>query len=947
MRASFVAAITAPLLLAVAPAQRGLPSPQEALGHDVGADHFLADYSQLTAYWRTLASRSDRMHLREIGKTAYGQTMLMAVISSPQNLAAAEAHRATSGRLAKGRAEDGKPLSAAQIEALASTGRAVIWIDAGLHATESIAGQNILELVWRMVARDDDETRRILDNVILLACPVNPDGMEMVARGYMASGRVGNLPVLYQKYCGHDNNRDHYACNTIEAQVVTRVFYHEWFPQVVYNHHQSAPRGTIIFTPPFRDPFNHNVDPMVVRGVEFIATNMNSRFAWEGKAGVISRSGAPYSMWWNGGLRTTAYFHNMIGILTEVFGHPDPTAIVQTTERRLASSDYPEPIGSRTWHARETIEYLQTANYSILDTAARYRVELLRNMGRMAVNSIERGSRDHWTPTPVLVARANAAQRAARAAPPAEASADEGAASGEAGAEGAEAGRGRRGRRADDVRVLRADDAVFQDPALRDARAYVMAADQRDGESLRRFIRSLRFNGVEVQQATAAFDANGKTFPAGSFVVQCAQAFRPHVLDMFEPQWHPDDLGANGEPIRPYDSAGWTLAMQMGVQVDRVLDALTGPFQPIGDDVRLPPLVVLDSGVGWVVMAGDNGAFRAVNRLLAANVRVERAPNAGGFFVPAGAGVTAQVAEIARDLGVRFVSVGSVPEMRTPLRAARIGVFDPWGGNMEAGWSMWMLDQFDFPYERVYGDAVEAGDLRARYDVLLFSTGLPAPSARGDAQSRPRGGDEAGSTTATTREAAAKVLAAMPPFEDWSAQAGRIERISREKGIPNLRAFVAAGGTLLCFAGQNSRAVRAFDLPVEVGVFRDEDGEKRAVSSREFFIPGSLLGVDFPGKRHPLSFGMPVQIAAMFRRSDVLEVGADAGAGARVVATYGSAELKSGWALGIEFLNGKAAVVECPLGDGRVVLYGPDVLYRGQPHASFKLVFNALFRVDG
>jgi hypothetical protein len=293
--------------------------------------------------------------------------------------------------------------------------------------------------------------------------------------------------------------------------------------------------------------------------------------------------------------------------------------------------------------------------------------------------------------------------------------------------------------------------------------------------------------------------------------------------------------------------------------------------------------------------------------------------------------------------------VGHAPEGREPLRPARIGVFDPWGGNMESGWSQWVLEQFEFPFAQVFGDAVEAGDLAARCDVLLFSTGLPAASARGDAQSRPRGGDEPGAPVATTAETAHKVLEALPPFEDWSKQRGRTERISREKGVPALRAFVEAGGTLLTFAGQNARAARLFDLPVEVGLFRDQDGERRALSSRDFFIPGSLVAVQHHGgSSHPLLAGMPIQIAAMFRRSDALAVQPDAGDRARVVATYGErAELISGWALGIEHLNGKAAVVECPLGKGRVVMYGPDVIYRGQPHASFKLVFNALYGAAG
>ncbi|MEZ5966821.1 MAG: M14 family metallopeptidase [Planctomycetota bacterium] len=916
------------VLLACLPrAQTKLLPPERALGHEVGADRRLASYTELVAYWQQLAAASDRMQLREIGTSGYGQTMWMAVISSPQNLRGVERLRRISATLASGRDDAGASLADDAIAALAEEGRAVVWIDAGLHATEAIAGQNILELVWRMVSRDDLETRRILDEVVLLACPVNPDGMEMVARAYAAAGRVGNLPVLYQRYCGHDNNRDHYAANTAETRAVARVFYHEWFPQIVYNHHQTAPRGTVIYTPPFRDPHNYFVDPLVVRGIEFVAANMNARFAWEGKAGVISRSGAPYSMWWNGGLRTTTCFHNMIGILTEVFGHPDPTELTQGLDRRLGSGDYPMPIGTRTWHARDTIEYLQTANYAILDTAARYRVQLLANFGRMAVNSIARGSRDHWTPTPKMVATAERAARAGTDADAAEPPTEDA---------GGEAGEPRRARQPDAASAAAA--AVFEDPALRDARAYLLPADQPDGAALRRFLQSLRATGVEVWQArgtcTVADGASTEQIAPGTFVVRCDQAFRPHVLDMFEPQWHPDDLGKDGQPVRPYDSAGWTLAMQMGVRFERAFAAVEGDLRPV-DEVVLPPREA-PAADRLALPLGNGDAYRVANRVLRAGGQVARGEGRGAdatLVVAADDSTRPLLERAARELGVAMTA--STRGEGVTLRAARVGVFEPWGSSMDTGWTEWVLDHYEFPYERLYGTAVEAGDLAARFDVLVFATGLPSTSPAGDAQSRRQVG---AADRASTREAAEKVLAAMPPFEDWSGQLERFTRISRDQGVPNLRAFVDAGGTLLVFGGQNQRAAKHFDLPVEVGLYRGEGKARRALSSRDFFIPGSLVALEAEAP------GVPARIAAMFRRSDAISVLPDAGDRVRVLASYGArAELLSGWALGLEHLDGKAAVVECKVGRGRVVLYGVDVIYRGQPHASFKLVFDMLY----
>lgn len=511
-------------------------SPKQFLGHDVGEDRWLCNYTDLVRYFRAVEAASDRVTLRDIGETGYGQRMLMAVITSPANQRRLEELRSISERLC--RARDGDEAVA---RALAASGKAVVWIDAGLHASECIAGQNVIELVWQMASRQDPEVQRILDNVILLACPVNPDGLQLVANAYAATGST-SLPVLYQRYCGHDNNRDFYACNTVEATHTSRVFYRQWYPQIIYNHHQSAPSGTILFTPPFRDPFNYQYDPMVVRGIELVAAHMNARFAFEGKPGVISRSGAPYSTWWNGGLRSTCYFHNMIGILTEVFGRPEPVPVTQTLNRRLPSGDYPDPVATQVWHPRQTIDYLQTANFAILDFAARYREELLLGIWRMGRSAIAAGSGDHWTVTPQLVAAAK----------------------------------------------LRQDpDSVFSDPDLRDVRVYVLRSDQPDFGAAVQLVRALQKSGIEVLRATAPFQVGGVSCPQGSFVIRTAQAFRAHIIDMFEPQWHPDDF-KDGKPVPPYDAAGWTLALQLDVQVVRSFGDVAGEFEALDEVLPFP-----------------------------------------------------------------------------------------------------------------------------------------------------------------------------------------------------------------------------------------------------------------------------------------------------------------------------------------------------------------------
>jgi hypothetical protein len=334
-------------------------------------------------------------------------------VSSPANLRNLEQYRQTVRRLALARGVD-----STDARRLARTGKAVVWIDGGLHANEVLGAQQLMETLYQLVSRNDAETMRILDDVIVLFIHANPDGMDLVSDWYMRNPNpqqrsTANIPRLYQKYIGHDNNRDFYASTQPETENMNRVMYHTWFPQIVYNHHQTGPTGTVMFAPPFRDPFNYVYDPLVVTELDQVGAAMHARFIAEDKPGVTTRRGANYSTWWNGGLRTTAYFHNMIGLLTETIGNPTPMDIPFLANRQLPSGDLVSPIAPQRWHFRQSVDYSVTANYAVLDMASRYRETLLMNQWRMGMNSIQRGSRDSWTPYPRRIDAARDSIRAA------------------------------------------------------------------------------------------------------------------------------------------------------------------------------------------------------------------------------------------------------------------------------------------------------------------------------------------------------------------------------------------------------------------------------------------------------------------------------------------------------------------------------------------------------
>ena len=871
-------------------AQTGVTSPLEQFGFNLGDDYRLANYTQLEDYWTRLADESDRMRLDVIGESAEGRPIYMAIITSPENHRNLDAHRSIARRLALAEGVDEN-----QARELAAAGRAIVWIDGGLHADETLGAQQLMEFVHQMVSRDDPETLRFLDDTILLAVCVNPDGLDLVADWYMREPdperrTLDDLPRLYQKYAGHDNNRDFYMSSQPETEAVNRVLYREWFPQIVYNHHQSGPDGTVLFAPPFRDPFNYNFDPLIVTSLDLVAGAMHTRFLAEDKPGATMRSGASYSTWWNGGLRTTPYFHNMIGLLTEMIGHPTPMEIPFELDLQLPRGDYPRPVEPQTWHFRQSIDYSVTANRAVLDVASRYRDALLFNIWRMGMNSIERGGRDSWTITPDRVARVQDAP--------------------------ADAG--------DAFERLRA-------PELRDPRGYILTADQPDFATATRFVNALIKNGVAIERAVGDFEIDGVDYPAGSYVVRAAQAFRPHVMDMFEPQDYPDDFAYPGAPpTPPYDTTGWTLAYQMGVEFDRVLDAFDGPFE------RVPGLIDAPAGrvgavpgqQGYFLSSGVNDAFVAINRLVSTEgVYRLREPfevdgrtwPSGTIYLDVGAGAASRLSELARERGLRFEATASRPDVTAfRLQPVRVGLWDRYGGSTPSGWTRFILENFEFPFEVIYAPELDSGALAEDFDVLIFVDGaIPARERARDPNRNGAGRD-------------------IP--EEYASRMGDV---SIETTVPALRRFMESGGTVLAIGGSTSLAEH-LGLPLSSALQETTpDGRTRRLEREEFYVPGSILEVEVDSA-HPLAYGLDARVDVVFANSPAFRLDADA-SGVRAVARFGSRPLRSGWAWGEEHLEDAVAVVDAEVGSGRLLLFGPEIAFRAQPHGTFKFLFNGIY----
>jgi hypothetical protein len=885
---------------------RAITTPNAQFGHDIGDDYFLVNYTQYVDYLRKIARESDRMTLVDIGRTEEGRPELMAIITSPENHRKLAQYKAMNRKLALA---DG--LTDEEARRLAKAGKAVVWIDGGLHANEVLGAQQLIETIYRLNAKMDPETLRILDDDIILCVLVNPDGMELVSNWYMRQPDVldrslSDVPRLYQKYAGHDDNRDFYMMNLSETANANQVLYREWFPVILYNHHQTGPAGAVLFAPPFRDPFNYNVDPLVVLGIDLVGAAMHTRLAAEGKPGAVMRSAAPYSTWFNGGIRTTAYFHNQIGILTETIGSPTPEQIPFVPEMQLPRADVPNPIAPQTWHFRQSIEYSITNNYAILDIASKRKEDFLFNMYKMGKNAIEKGSRDSWTMHPSRIEAARLALRSPvrlRGGAPSMA-------------------------RGNDVYAT-----VLHDPAARDPRGFILSADQPDFLTATKFVNILIKAGIVVHRATAPFTVAGKLYPAGSYVVKSAQAFRAHLMDMFEPQDHPDDVPYPGGPPRPpYDATGYNLAYSMGIVFDRILDAFDGPFEALANVVVPPPgrVTAAPAGGGYLLSHQVNDAFVAVNRLLKAHEEVDWLTSAttvngktypvGTMFIPATRAALVILQKTAADKGLHIDPIAEVPPGgRMALKPVRIGLWDEYGGSISSGWTRWLFEQYEFPFDLVYPQTLDAGNLNATFDVLVFPDGaIPVRDFLNGNQP--------------------------PPASVPAEFRGRLGQVSISRTVPAIRAFVEHGGTVLTI-GSSTILGQHLGLPVRDALAElTPAGNERPLPREKFYIPGSILDARIDNTK-PLAYGMGEHAMVFYDESPAFHLLPDAAqSGVTPIAWYeNGSPLRSGWALGQHYLDQAVSIVDASLGRGHVVLFGNEVAWRAQPHGTFKLLFNGVY----
>lgn len=625
-------------------ASAAIPSPKSVLGFTPGDDRTIADWSQITDYFIRLDRASDLVTVETLGQSTLKRPLIVAFISARENILALQKYKDIQQQLADPR----KATERVQRDRLVANGKVVVAISCSIHSTEIVASQMSMQLAYELATAQDAETREILQNTILLLIPSpNPDGIDIVANWYRKTlgtpfeGR--EPPELYHHYAGHDDNRDWFMLNLKETQVITRFFWHEWFPQIVYDVHQQGSNGSRFFIPPFYDPANPNISPVLLRQVGLIGHKVAADLQAAGYRGVLTN--ALYDTWWHGGFRTAPYFHNSIGILSEAASARlmTPTTVnreqlARSTTRGMrnateSSTNFPDPWPAGTWRPRDIMDMEMIAARGVLSMAAKFRGDYLRNFYELGKKAV--------------------------------------------------------------------DAPIEPNEPL----AYLLPAGQGRDETLSKMIETLVGQGIEVYRLDQELHlAHGPQIlqrtnppteklgtyrtvidkpmtmevPLGSYIVFINQPQRSNVLALFAPQIYPNRLTAQGEAERPYDVAGWTLPLQMGL---------------------------------------DAPAVTAIK---------EKPSERKLTLVKDGKQVRADLALAPRK--------GDESPIKNPVRQpVRVGIYRPWLSNMDEGWTRFVFDTFNVPYSSVRDADVRQVGLHSKFDVLILTSQASAQIVGGNA----------------------------------------------------------------------------------------------------------------------------------------------------------------------------------------------------------------------
>lgn len=800
-------------------------TPDEHLGRSLGVDFQLADWGEVSSYYRKLSDESPTVTTLKVGQTTEGRDFLISIISSPENLANLDKIKQYSLILS-----DPRNKTEAQRKEAVENGKVILFVSCQMHSTETGGSQFSMQFMYDLATSDDEPYKSARDNIVVVLYITNPDGLDHVVNWYRETvgtpHEASSLLKLYQYYAGHDNNRDWFMLTQNETRIVTELLYLKWRPQIYWDVHQQGSKRERMFVPPFRDPLNPNLDPAIISGIDALGSRALLDMTRSGLSGIST--GVSYDMWWNGGNRNVPVRHNIIGLLTEaasvniaspIFIPLNELSAPRGLEGYVPSNQFPNPWPGGWWRLRDIINYELEFGRSLLGS-------LSREPQIWLSNSLE------------------AAQRAI------------------------------------DV----AGDNV--------PRAWLIPSDNRDPDAVLRLVDVLLLSGVEIHVTDAAVEADGRSYPSGTIVIFRAQPYGSHVKDLFEVQRYPD-----GKP--PYDVAGWTLPLLLGVRRIEVVEDLdldlrqvmnaTDAVTAFNGDTRLA------DQTGSIESIRHSSTWAKIAKALGENQTVKL------FTGGKREGLVLLGDESVAVTDEQSIAINSMP---------RIGIYSPWSGSMDEGWLRYVFDTWQIPYITTRNEMLRAGEISDFLDVLII------PSIR-------KGQIDDGRAPGTVPDDYSRGLA--------------------PEGAVAIEEFVRNGGTLLTFGSSCQWAIDLFDFPI-VDVTQNDKG-------KDFSCPGSVLRA-IAQDNHALTADLPESVALFFSRSSAFEItnsdeskDSDDGDERKIQSLLRYAPtrlLLSGWIKNPQVIQGKDAWLRAEHGLGKVHLFGFRPQYRAWTQATFPLIFRAV-----
>ncbi len=850
-----------------------IATPEQYFGFRIGSDNKLARWDKIVEYMRQVSRATDRVRFRELGRTTNDNPFIALEISSPDTLKNLDRYKQLERKLYF---QGGAPTNAERDE-IFREGKAVIVITCSIHATEIGASQMALELVHQLATDTSPQVKKILDNVIFILVPsLNPDGQIMVTDWF--NKNVGtpfatsSIPYLYHPYVGHDNNRDLYMFTQKESQLTAKLLWHDWFPAVWLDEHQMGSSGARIFVMPATDPINPNVHPLIYRWNGILGQSQAAALEAAGKEGIIYNS--TYTNFWQGAMAWSGWWHNQVGLLTEVasvriaapteqqkapLGRSAPATtsgqspaeggrgsassgrsefasggVLPAPTDTVSRTEYPRPwLGGR-WTLRDIVDYEVIATMALLDTVADRRETLLRQIYEVNRQTVEAGSTG-------------------------------------------------------EIKSI-----------------LIPVEGQQDAREAAHLAYRLHLAGVEVLRANASFEADGTRYAAGTFIIPMTQVFARYAKDILEKQTYPEvRRSATSAPEPPYDVTAWSLGMLLGVKTVSAKSA-----QPSGlavTRVTEPPKIAGDvkgngSRFGFDFKGPDTAI--AMNALLKQGAKL--AFDAPSHVVATGIS-RRQMETVAAAHGLSVTAGDAMPRNAAPpvsFRTPRIGMYQPWaGGNMDEGWTRWVLEQYGFGSTPLHNADVSAGKLHDKFDAIILADQLPRSILDGASGENVR-----------------------PEYRGGIGDAG----------VEALREFVAQGGTLITLGAASDFAIERFGIPVK--------NLKAGLTRDQHFAPGTIVNVEVDTS-NPIGYGVAAQTYGFYNNSPFFHlVEGFASQKVSVIARYPNNNVVgSGWLKGEDLMAGRAAVVAVDMNPGRIVLFGLRPQHRAQTHATFPMLFNALY----